>query len=407
MEPHARSAAGGERVPRLAPGCDPSRLELSPAEGFLLSRIDGRTPRSLLREIGGLPPGEVDSCLERWVGEGIVVEGAGHAESSSGGVPAADRAAPSGARSGGAAAPAIDPSLELSEADQRRILQFLELLDRPYYEILGVAPDADAREIKRAYFRLSKDFHPDRYFRREIGPYRGCLDRVFKKIVEAYELLSDPTTRSEVDRALREPAEPGAAGAVERRAAGGGPRGLDLFSRVLAERRRKAKRFYEAGMDAYAKERWLEAAASVRLAIAFDPKNEAFRDGFLEVVSRANEVRAVQLLREADAALDMRRPKDALALYEEVMHLRPRDAEVSHTAARLSWLVAEDLRRAKEYATAACDADPENAGYRRTLGQIYKAAGLKANARRELGRALRLDPKDAEAKRELRAIGRS
>jgi Tfp pilus assembly protein PilF len=44
--------------------------------------------------------------------------------------------------------------------------------------------------------------------------------------------------------------------------------------------------------------------------------------------------------------------------------------------------------------------------YRRTLGQIYKAAGLVANARRELEVALRIDPKDAEAKQELRGLAK-
>jgi Flp pilus assembly protein TadD len=42
--------------------------------------------------------------------------------------------------------------------------------------------------------------------------------------------------------------------------------------------------------------------------------------------------------------------------------------------------------------------------YRRTLGQIFKAAGLKSNARRELETALKLDPKDAEARAELKSL---
>ena len=41
------------RIPRLAAGCDPTKMKLSPGEGFLLSRIDGQTTWKLLREIGG------------------------------------------------------------------------------------------------------------------------------------------------------------------------------------------------------------------------------------------------------------------------------------------------------------------------------------------------------------------
>ena len=46
----------------------------------------------------------------------------------------------------------------------------------------------------------------------------------------------------------------------------------------------------------------------------------------------------------------------------------------------------------------------DNALYHKTLGLIYKAAGLGQNAKRELQAALRLDPKDAEAKQELKTL---
>jgi hypothetical protein len=61
------TATTNDRIPRLGPGIDPTRLTLHPAEGFLLSRIDGVTPWAALRSFGGLTPEEVDRCLERWV----------------------------------------------------------------------------------------------------------------------------------------------------------------------------------------------------------------------------------------------------------------------------------------------------------------------------------------------------
>src|SRR5574337_2171285 len=69
----ASARAETARTPRLAPGCDPARLTLSPAEGYLLSRVDGATPWAVLREIGGLSPEDVDRCLERWRREGLIV----------------------------------------------------------------------------------------------------------------------------------------------------------------------------------------------------------------------------------------------------------------------------------------------------------------------------------------------
>ena len=70
-----------QRTPRLAPDWDPHSSSLTPAEGFLLSRIDGKTSWDVLRQIGGLPPEEIDRSLERWAKEGLIgVEAAVPAE---------------------------------------------------------------------------------------------------------------------------------------------------------------------------------------------------------------------------------------------------------------------------------------------------------------------------------------
>lgn len=64
---------------------------------------------------------------------------------------------------------------------------------RDYYEILGVARDADKEEIKRAYRRLARKYHPD------VNKEDGAEER-FKEINRAYEVLSEPETRSRYDR---------------------------------------------------------------------------------------------------------------------------------------------------------------------------------------------------------------
>jgi molecular chaperone DnaJ len=62
-----------------------------------------------------------------------------------------------------------------------------------YYELLGVSRDVDADTLKRAYRRLARQYHPD------INKDPGAEDR-FKEIGRAYEVLSDPQTRSRYDQ---------------------------------------------------------------------------------------------------------------------------------------------------------------------------------------------------------------
>ena len=64
---------------------------------------------------------------------------------------------------------------------------------RDYYEILGVAREVDKEEIKQAYRRLARKYHPD------VNKEAGAEER-FKEINLAYEVLSEPETRARYDR---------------------------------------------------------------------------------------------------------------------------------------------------------------------------------------------------------------
>ncbi len=64
---------------------------------------------------------------------------------------------------------------------------------RDYYEVLGVSRGADQDEVKRAYRRLARKYHPD------VNKDPGAEDK-FKEINRAYEVLSEPEIRARYDR---------------------------------------------------------------------------------------------------------------------------------------------------------------------------------------------------------------
>ncbi len=227
---------------RVSPGFDPLKAAVGPEEYFVLSRIDGsQTLRQVLlatglsversiaiiqrlRSIGALLlPGESSAPAPTAMpgipplasdrrGTMTPLKPASAAASSTS-MPAmtANRPSAPGRAMGTESTPAaqsfthdltlprttpdeltaLSEDNELDDTERRRILAIARLGDgRDPHALLGVVAPADARTLKRAYFMLSKEIHPDRYYGKQLGSFGPRLAAAFESVCRAYARLT-------------------------------------------------------------------------------------------------------------------------------------------------------------------------------------------------------------------------
>lgn len=511
-------------------GIDVYSLPLSTKEGFVLSRVDGISSVEDISIMVGVKQEELLQILDRladlravqlpWAPARAPVaqrpKPVERAESSSG-----QRPAPSAGKTGGSERRATSGSSATQAAVQRvlaepaeaqyhpreleveaaidlvikkRILNaFYGIEGKDYYQTLGVDRDADKKLIKGAYFELSKLFHPDSLFGKELGPFKSKMEVVFKRLTEAYEVLGRNARRKEYDEYLASTAtthaiveqlehsvipieaEPAAAAPEQRRSESMAPppgeqraKAIDLRPPQTPDQRRAAvrerlrrnlggtapvsvpppppppaapsQRPPSAAMSATERrdsaikglrhglrtsatsanrvdpvvaqlrkaqdaERGgdlLGAASALQSALALDPDRVELQEQYARV--SAAVTRSLADNYEKQARYEEKTGKWAAAAmsWERVAEGRPDNAQAARSAAEALLKAGGDLHRAQRHAQRAVDLAPSDVANVVVLARVLLAAGLRLNARRELEKAVNLDPQNEMIRNLLR-----
>jgi tetratricopeptide (TPR) repeat protein len=215
------------------------KLTLSPADGFVLSRVDGATSAREVVQMIPLPTEQTCKSLLGLLSTGIVEHGAARRPREASPPPPPAPAAPATPR---LAAPPASPSAPATRAPapvsppapappapepkaapppppspppgrgttddeaaerRREILEAWEgLKTRNHFEVLGISRSAGEADVKEAYFRLAKRFHPDVHHGDSLGDLRDELEAVFIRLGEAYAVLRDARKRGDYEERL-------------------------------------------------------------------------------------------------------------------------------------------------------------------------------------------------------------
>ncbi|UCD84201.1 MAG: DnaJ domain-containing protein [Deltaproteobacteria bacterium] len=393
--------------PRINQSLDLRKLSIDPKEGFLLSRVDGNTSVEQLLMVSGMDREETMQSLSKLLKQGIIF----FAEKLKEKTERKEQGAPYSQVKGKKAEKeedwVVDEGVEISEKDKEKIHStYKSLGNLNYYKILGIEKGADQRKIKSAYFSLSREFHPDRYFRKSIGRYKSMLENIFKKVSEAYEILYDPHSREEYDKSII--SDISEEKIIEARKQSEKPirkgHHLDKALQPIIERMGKAKGFYKTGKKDVLDKNYKSASVNFKLAVAYDPYNEQYKESLAEAQEIVKKQESEKLIRRAAFEEEVGRFADALKLLEQVVQITSDNPEPYHKMAQLLLNHNRDLRQAKNYCLRAIDMDSDNTEYYLTLGSIYEAAGLFRNAAREFQKVLNLDKGNSEAQEGLKRL---
>ena len=406
------------------PGLDITKLPLSPEEGFVVSRLlDRRMSIADVARETGLPVADCKAHVESLVRKGAV-RPLGTTESTAPFKRAKDPYA------GIIFSPAdLADGRDLTEEQKKRILLLeMHLDDWNHYRLLDIKRSASGADIKTSYFRASKEFHPDTYFRKDLGKYADRVDRIFRAMKAAYDVLSRPVSRSAYDETLvgelseDELEELSQIADVKRREQEHAARLLRneaarkasrLKWNPLAQRLAKARELFRLAEDARKGGRIDEAATHARLACTYD---EALKVRAEPILAEADVHKVTLTLKRVNAAMqygdksmesDIKRAAEEAAVVAEQTR---RPALLVEVAAIL--LKVGLAHRAFRLASLASDIDDKLAAAWRTVALAAAADGKWALAARAAERLLALEPTSADAKaviksaREARGSGK-
>ena len=248
---------------KLRPAADPSFLfqgaDLEQDQQSILSLIDGDKTIEELCSLSGLGDFNTLKAIYALLTLKMADKGAVKTEQEM-----------KSARAAGQRKPVEKPRVQEPDAETvapvltRQIIQeaLVAMKNQDHYQMLGVARGATPQELKKAYFRLAKVYHPDRHFEAEMSDMKETLEALFTGIHNAYQTLNDREQRRNYDGASAEKPAPTAQYEEKR---------PEEYVENYTEKAGRAAAYFKAGMRDFSVGNYWGAAESFAWATRLDP----------------------------------------------------------------------------------------------------------------------------------------
>jgi curved DNA-binding protein CbpA len=274
-----------------------------------------------------------------------------------------------------------------------------------HWALLGLRWNAPPEAARTAYLDKVKVFHPDRHAGRRLGSYLGRIEKIFRALTEARDVLGDPVRRAEYARRTAPPEEFARMEArkLEDEARTGERRARLARANPLVARVARVQDLVRRGRQAMADGKFSQASTDFMTALGLDPRHPEARALAEEARRKAGSQRARDHYDKGLAAELIGNRAAALAAFREAAEADPGEPRYAAAASRAA-LEAGDLPAARQLAEAAVRAGPRAARALEALGAALQRGGEHREAKRALERAVELDPSLETAKALLKKL---
>ena len=323
----------------------------------------------------------------------------------------------------------------LNDEERKELLRIQSLLEvGDYATLFSTGKSVSKASLRKSYYELSRRFHPDRFYRKDLGNDTELIEEVFAGInlayqqagnrldlqVEAAPSQAPKATRSDktgaeaeqghsVSRNKKEStasaeevssrsAQPKRRKRPKKAPASGVPTVIEQLKQRMLDRLRKAKGHFRSGQAAMEGENWSKASSSFYLASQFDPRNAKYKAAFEEANANAKRSRVHHIVALGENAERYGSVREAVAHYARAVELAPDHAQPYFKLGKALRRIDEKDRGAIEHLRIAVTRAPRILDYRLELAQAYEANGLNRNANREFVAAQRIDGSNVQAK---------
>ena len=306
---------------------------------------------------------------------------------------------------------ALLEEVDLDEKRKKEILDFeARLPGTNYFQVLGVTHLAQPDEARRAFYELSRRFHPDRFFGKNLGSFRSRVEKIFLKLIEAHEVLGDLEKRAAYLRSHPElvdaPPTDEPKGAPRTRTADDELRDTERRARLTRHpylaRGSKVNELIRHAKECLTKGEASLAFNDLTLAARLDERNAEVKSLLIEVRKKHDTARAELEFNNGKRLLESGDTHAALSSFKIAVGIEAHHSQANFHVAKLTLATNGDLKEASSHAQRAVDADPRNIAYREVYARILDLAGMKAMARKQFEELQKLDPENAEAKKQLK-----